>query len=69
MNEHDQKIAAGALSGVDDDRVAYIKRTVVEGAPVFTVFSSLGDELASFANRDTAVAVVLQNDLVPVSVH
>jgi hypothetical protein len=69
MREHDQKIAAGALTGVTEDKIAYIKHTIVEGAPVFTVFSSDGDELATFGNRDTAVAVVLQNDLVPVSVH
>jgi hypothetical protein len=69
MHDLDRMTAAGALTGVADDKLAYIKHTIVEGAPVFTVCSSVGDELASFADRDIAVAVVLQNDLVPVSVH
>ena len=69
MHDIDRMTAAGVLTGVTDRKLAYIKHTIVEGAPVFTVLSSVGDELARFDDRDIAVAVVLQNDLVPVSVH
>ncbi len=52
-----------------EDKMAYIKRHIVSGAPVFTVYSSSGDELASFDDLEVAVGVTLQNNLVPVSVH
>jgi hypothetical protein len=58
-----------ALAEYGNDDIAYIKESLIEGAPVFAVHSADGTELATFEERDIAIAVAIQNELVPVSVH
>ena len=65
---------ARALSLVDFaalgvQQIAYVKTVTVEGEIAHAVFAANGKPLAAVADRETAFAIVRQNDLEPVSVH
>lgn len=49
--------------------VAYIRPVEVEGSTAFSVHAADGTPLSVMADRETAFAAVLQNDMEPVSVH
>jgi hypothetical protein len=56
-----------ALLGLQD--IAYVKRSVVDDAPGYTVHAADGTQIAAFTDRDVAFATVRQHDLEPLSVH
>jgi len=56
-----------ALLGMTD--VAYIKRIIVDDAPVYGVFAADGTQMTVVSDRDVALATVRQHDIEPVSVH
>ena len=65
---------ARALSLVDFaalgvQQIAYVKTVTVDGELAHAVFAANGKPLAAVADRETAFAIVRQNDLEPVSVH
>ncbi len=64
-----RRLSRRALAEYGATDIAYIKETLIEGAPVFAVHSADGTELATFDEREIAIAVTIQNELVPVSVH
>ena len=51
------------------NEVAYIKRSTLNGADVYAVFSANGEQVATAPDRDVAAAWVLQHDLTPVDAH
>ena len=51
------------------NEVAYIKQTELNGIPVYAVHAANGDPLGTAPARDTAAALVLQNELTPVDAH
>jgi hypothetical protein len=56
-----------ALFGMQD--IAYVKCEPVNDAPGYTVHAADGTQIAAFANREVAFAIVRQHDLEPLSVH
>jgi hypothetical protein len=56
-----------ALLGMQD--IAYVKRAIVDDAPVYTIHAADGTQIAAFVDREVAVATVRQHDLEPLSVH
>ena len=53
--------------GLND--LAYVKRTLVDGARVWAVHAADGTPLTTLNTRETAFAAVRQHALDPVSVH
>lgn len=51
------------------EHVAYIKPVEVNGGTQFAVFAANGQQLVLMETLDMARAVVIQNDLEPLSVH
>ncbi|MFO0293017.1 MAG: DUF1150 family protein [Rhodospirillales bacterium] len=51
------------------DRLAYVKRILRDGELVFEIHTADGDAVAALDSQDVAVATILQNGLMPVSVH
>ncbi len=67
-------IAGGGAMPVDLARlglseIAYIRRALVNGEPMWTIFSAAGDALGAAPSFDLAWVAVRQNDLEPVRVH
>ena len=56
-----------ALFGMQD--IAYVKCELVNDTPGYTVHAADGTQIAAFANREVAFAMVRQHDLEPLSVH
>jgi hypothetical protein len=56
-----------ALFGMQD--IAYVKHAVVNDAPGYTIHAADGTQIAAFADREVAFAMVRQHDLEPLSVH
>lgn len=51
------------------ERVAYVKRIVVEDVVAFAVHAADGSEIATVLDREAAVALLRRNDMEPLSVH
>jgi hypothetical protein len=51
------------------DRLAYVKRIARDGELRFEIHRADGDAVALLDSQDVAVATILQNGMVPVSVH
>lgn len=51
------------------ERLAYVKRIVVEGVVAFAVHAADGSEIATVLDREAAVALLRRNDMEPLSVH
>jgi hypothetical protein len=51
------------------DQLAYVKRIARDGELRFEIHTAAGDAVASLESQDVAVATILQNGLVPVSIH
>ncbi len=51
------------------DALAYVKPIDLDGKIVFSIHAADGDPLAIVTERDVAYAMVLKNDLEPLSVH
>ena len=52
-----------------DPAIAYVKAVTVQGVRAWAIHASDGTELAVVPTRDGAVAMVVQHDMRPVSVH
>ena len=51
------------------DEYAFIKPVVEQGQDVVGIFSADGQQIGYGPDRDVAIAMTLQNDLLPLSVH
>jgi hypothetical protein len=51
------------------DQVAYIKSGLVDGMPGFTIHAADGTKVAVTTDKELAYAAILQQDMLPVSVH
>lgn len=50
-------------------QIAYVRPTIVNGAPSFAIHAADGTPLAFHENRDIAEAITRQNDLEPVTLQ
>lgn len=64
-----RNLSEPAFAALGNGAVAYVKAVVVDEQPAFAVHGADGRPLAVVAERDLAFAVILQNDLEPLSVH
>ena len=58
-----------AFAALGVSQVAFVKPVIVDGRTAHSVHSADGTPLAVVADRETAFAIVRQNDLEPVSAH
>ncbi len=62
-------ISANDLAALGLEDVAYVKPVTVNGNPLYAIHAADGEELHTVPSRDDAFAMVVYNDLEPVSVH
>lgn len=53
----------------ETDKLAYVKKDVVDNIPVWAIYGSNGRRLGYAADRRVAFALIAHNNLVGVSVH
>ncbi len=53
--------------GLDD--YAYVRSQLIDGKASYSVHAADGTQLTILDGRDTALATIIQNDLLPLSVH
>lgn len=73
-NEDEKLLAPVASSEVNlaelgMNHVAYVKAVIVNGVPGFTIHAADGTTVALAADKELAIAAVIQNDMMPVSLH
>ena len=51
------------------NKIAYIKKTELNGVSVYAVHAANGNPLAAAPARDMAAALLIQNELTPVDTH
>jgi len=51
------------------DQVAYVQPVREQGIEAFAIHAADGRRVAMMPSRETAMAVVIQNDMQPLSVH
>lgn len=64
-----QRLSADQFALLGVENIAYVKPKMVDKREVFAIHTADGSEVAVVANRDLALATIIQNDLEPVSVH
>ncbi len=67
--EQIRQISVQDLAALGLQDVAYVKAERQDGQTLFAVYAADGTRLAMMPKRETAIAVVRQNDLEPLSVH
>lgn len=62
-------LSPGALALLGLPNVAYVKPIEIDGVTGYAVHAADGNQLTVLADRDSAFATILENDMEPVSVH
>lgn len=62
-------ITAEELAKIGVNSVAYIRRRVVDNKDMWFVYAAEGTELAYTDDKNKAISLILDNELIPVSVH
>lgn len=62
-------ITAEELAKIGVNSVAYIRQRVVDNKDVWFVYAAEGTELAYTDDKNKAISLILDNELIPVSVH
>ena len=50
-------------------QIAYVRAVVVDGTPGFAIHAADGTPMAVAGNRGTALAAIVQHDMIPLLVH
>ena len=64
-----KNITADDLAKLGVNSVAYIKKKIVDRKNMWFIYAAEGTELAYTDDENTAISLVIDNELVPVSVH
>lgn len=64
-----KKMTVDDLAKWGVDSVAYIKKRLVADKSMWYIYAAEGTELACADNENAAVSLVVDNELIPVSVH
>jgi hypothetical protein len=67
--EQMRHMSANDLAMLGMQHIAYVKPVTVDGTAGFAIHAADGTQMALVGDRDIAFAVVVQNELEPVSVH
>jgi hypothetical protein len=62
-------ISAEQLAELGVSRIAYVKPVQVEGKSGFAIHAANGAPMALTEDRDVAIAVIVQNEMMPALVH
>ena len=62
-------ITAEELAKIGVNSVAYIRQRVVDNKDMWFVYAAEGTELAYTVDKNKAISLILDNELIPVSVH
>ncbi|HJN04170.1 MAG TPA: DUF1150 family protein [Alphaproteobacteria bacterium] len=62
-------LSPGEFAQLGWDELAYVKPVTVDGEAAWAVHAANGTEIALLGNRDRALALALEHDVAPVSVH
>ena len=65
----DKDITAEDLAKIGVNSVAYIRQKVVDDKDMWFVYAAEGTELAYTDDKNKAISLILDNELIPVSVH
>ena len=64
-----KNITAEDLAKLGVNTVAYIKKKIVDQRKMWFIYAAEGTELAYTDDENKAVSLVIDNELIPVSVH
>ena len=64
-----KKITADDLAKLGVNTIAYIKKKTVDRRKMWFIYAAEGTELAYTDDEKKAVSLVIDNELIPVSVH
>lgn len=62
-------ITAEELAKIGVNSVAYIRQRVVDNKDMWFIYAAEGTELAYTDDKNKAISLILDNELIPVSVH
>ena len=62
-------ITADDLAELGVNSIAYIKKKIVDNRKMWFIYAAEGTELAYTDDENKAVSLVLDNELIPMSVH
>ncbi len=62
-------ITADQLARLGVSQIAYVKPVLMNGTHGFSIHAADGTPMAMTADRDIAIAAILQHEMLPVSVH
>lgn len=65
----EKALCAAEMMPENEQNVAFIKRDIQNGRPIWMICASDGTRLAAVESRDYAFAAARQNNLIPLSVH
>lgn len=64
-----RRISAEQLAELGVSRIAYVKPVEVNGSHGFAIHAANGAPMALATEREVAIAVILQHEMVPALVH
>lgn len=64
-----KKMTADDLAKLGVNSIAYIKKRLVADKSLWYIYAAEGTELAYTDNENAAISLVVDNELIPVSVH
>jgi hypothetical protein len=64
-----RKLSQEQFAQLGMTHVAYVKPVIVNGAAGFAIHAADGTQMAMAADRDVAIAAIVQHEMVPVLVH
>ncbi len=64
-----KEISAEDLAKLGVDSIAYIRKKIIDNRKVWFIYAAEGTELAYTDDENKAISLVIDNELIPVSVH
>ena len=64
-----RSISPDQLQKLGMPHLAYLKPIIINGAAAYAIHAADGTQMALAADRNLAVAAVIQNEMFPTSVH
>jgi len=62
-------MTADQLGALGMSHIAYVKAVIVNGTPGFAIHAADGTPMALADDRATAMAAIMQHEMLPLSVH
>jgi len=63
------QISADQFAQLGVSQIAYVKPVTVDGNPAFAIHAADGTPMAVTADRDVAMAAIIQHEMLPTLVH